>query len=528
MGLKVVGELELDGIAVTPLAHYGHVAGICLLDLVADLECRLVAPLGDSDEELKGLTAFKEDSESILVADGVVGHRVESNTLTAGGSGGNNTLECLVDNDAAITLKRTDEGEDARTRRADTSTAAVEAAGAELLEAAGCQTATVVVKRAIAVEEHGLVEETLLDGQALLILGVKAAVERVVRGPLHSVDVLDLTREEVESCKHSHPGYGNAGLLHLYLVVLSLLYDGVVKELVCTAGATDDGYVGLVHLLNELADRVEIFLLAGELVVCEQTLEEGHHLICLVYGVLEGRDLVKDSELGEITARASAKTDYVLGKVEVGLLAGSLIEVDEGLENGAGVETEPMAGGLENTLLTLALADLLDDVVGVAAERLEDLAFKRLVTADVDKVHHAGEHVLSAPKIPTVELHFFGISGESTVLALYLEQLSYRVVKHLVELLVAVISVGQTRAAHHLAPVLTSPADIVVVGILGEDLNELVPGLLVEELVALGREDCIVHKSYVLCLGNVEVAKLIFDHIFSFTLSSVLRQFPRR
>ena len=125
-------------------------------------------------------------------------------------------------------------------------------------------TSSVVIKGAVAVKDERIYKDIALKlGNAALVLGVDTAVESVVRGLLYSVNVLNLAGKEVQSGEKTHPGYGNAGFLHLGFVEFGLHNAGMVKELVSTSGATDNCNVGFINLFYELKDGVKILLFTG-------------------------------------------------------------------------------------------------------------------------------------------------------------------------------------------------------------------------------------------------------------------------
>ena len=59
-----------------------------------------------------------------------------------------------------------------------------------------------------------------------------------------------------------------------------------------------------------------------------------------------------------------------------------------------------------------------------------------------------------------------------------------------------------------------------VIGILGEYPHELIPGLLVEELMLLGDDYVIVRRAGVFCFSDAEIIKLVFNRHFVSPFSS--------
>ena len=282
-----------------------------------------------------------------------------------------------------------------------------------------------------------------------------------------------------------HPGDGDAGLLHDALFGhVQLAHGGMVEQLVRAARAADHRDVGGVDAAGEAHHGVLPLLNAGDAVVLEQAFEAAHHLVGLGDGILIGIEPVLIGHLEDVGDRGAAALDDVGGKVQIFLLAGQIIQPHERLQHGAGVQAVPVAGGLVDLQLALVGgAELFDHVVGMAAQRGENVGPERFVRADLEEILHPQQDVFAAPDVPAVEFLFRRIGGEAAECVLRGEHIAHGRFERLIERRVARGLIGEAAAAHHLAPVFAAPAAVGIVhAALAELIDEQLPQIGVEQL----------------------------------------------
>ena len=258
----------------------------------------------------------------------------------------------------------------------------------------------------------------------------------------------------------------------------------MIEQLVRAARAADHRDVGGIDAAGEAHHGVPPLFDAGDAVIFEQALEAAHHLVRLGDGILIGIEPVLIGHLEDIGDRGAAAFDDIGGEVQIFRLAGQVIQPHKRLQHGAGVQAVPVAGSLVD--LELALiggAELFDHVVGMAAQRGENVGLERFVRADFEEILHPQQDILAAPDVPAVEFLLGRVGGEAAKRVLRGEHIAHGGLERLIERRIARGLIGEAAAAHHLAPVFAAPAAVGIVhAALAELIDEQLPQIGVEQL----------------------------------------------
>ena len=185
--------------------------------------------------------------------------------------------------------------------------------------------------------------------------GVHRAEIRVVQRLLDSVRPYRLAGQHQELPAELHPCDRHAGLLHDSRIRgVALTRRRVVEQLVRAARAADYRDVGREQAASEVDDRLSPTLLTGRAVVFEQSLEAGHHLVCLRHRILIRVGLVLERQLEDVRDRCSALVYYVRREIQILRRTGQVVQPHHRLEQRRRVQSAPVACSLGNRRLALA------------------------------------------------------------------------------------------------------------------------------------------------------------------------------
>ena len=186
------------------------------------------------------------------------------------------------------------------------------------------------------------------------LLGVHRAEIRVVERLLDSVRPDRLAGQHQELPAELHPRDRHAGLLHNSRIRgVALTRRRVVEQLVRAARAADNRDVGREQSPSEVDDRASPALLAGRTIVLEQSLEAGHHLVCLCHRILIRVGLVLERQLEDIRDRRSALVYYVRREIQILRFAGKVVQPYHRFEQRRRVQSAPVVRSLGDRSLAL-------------------------------------------------------------------------------------------------------------------------------------------------------------------------------
>ena len=239
--------------------------------------------------------------------------------------------------------------------------------------------------------------------------------------------IFHLPGQAVYPLHQLHPGHRDAGFQHQAVVFRPALHQrGMIEQLMPTAGASHNGGLRLQQSVRKAHHRLSPFFAFSGLRVEKQALKAGHQLVGLRHRILIRAELILIRGLKNGKALRPAVFHDVVGKIQIPFLRFQKIQPHHRLQDGAGIDPEPVVRGLRDGKLPLLLSDMADDMIQMPPRRLQDLTPERFVPTDLIKMDQAEKHIFPAPEVPAVKFLLPAVGGDPAVLLLAGQQVPHR------------------------------------------------------------------------------------------------------
>ena len=285
----------------------------------------------------------------------------------------------------------------------------------------------------------------------------------------------------------------------------------MIEKLVLTPGSSRNGGLRLQQAVREADHRLSPFFTVLHLRVKKQPLKAGHQLIGLCHRILIRAETVLIRGFKDMEALRAAGSHNIIREFQIPLLRLAQIQPHHRLQNGAGIDPQPVAGDQGDLLLSLSFSDPADHIVQMPPRRLQDLLPEGFVRTDLIKMYQSQEHIFAAPQVPAGEFLLPAVGGDPAVRFLKGKKLPDRFCQNVIKLLIPGILPGHAGSPHELPPVFAAPAMIGVIRPAAARAvrQSAAAGILRRSTVRASRRPC-----ELLCrkLPQASVLQLLFFH----------------
>ena len=273
----------------------------------------------------------------------------------------------------------------------------------------------------------------------------------------------------------------------------------MIEKLVLTPGSSRNGGLRLQQAVRETDHRLPPFFTVLHLRVKKQPLKAGHQLIGLCHRILIRAETVLIRGFKDMEALRAAGSHNIIREFQIPLLRLAQIQPHHRLQNGAGIDPQPVVGSQGDLLLSLSFSDPADHIVQMPPRRLQDLLPEGFVRTDLIKMYQSQEHIFAAPQVPAGEFLLPAVGGDPAVRFLKGKKLPDRFCQNVIKLLIPGILPGHAGSPHELPPVFAAPAMIGVIRRPCELLCRKLPQASVLQLLFFHKTKHFVRDSLINC-----------------------------